>query len=313
MTATPSTHRESTVEPVTDVTELTALLDRARARGHFDAVPAPARVRTVLTQPGGAACVVRTGGEVVGLGSIGPLGLVGPPSTEAVFMDVVADDDAVERQLTEWALALAAQGSFGDRVRSMRGGELPGPPGFAPVRQIRRMDRDLSQPLTVPTDLVVADYASGGVADEQWIRAINDSFDDHWGGYLPWTIQRWQERMAAADGTLSLLAVRDGEPAGVLLGGVLERDDGGPQPVGFIEVVGTRPAHRRRGIAEFLVRSALSRFAGRGIPRAVLLVDAGSDTRAPDVYFRCGFRDAFTYRVWDSVVRGGAPAEEDWT
>ncbi|PXY30510.1 hypothetical protein BA062_18270 [Prauserella flavalba] len=59
----------------------------------------------------------------------------------------------------------------------------------------------------------------------------------------------------------------------MLLSRIVELEDDGAQLTGFIEVVATHPAHRRTGIAEYLVRNALTRFAAAGVKRAVLLVD----------------------------------------
>ncbi|GHE76440.1 hypothetical protein GCM10017786_01820 [Amycolatopsis deserti] len=89
----------------------------------------------------------------------------------------------------------------------------------------------------------------------------------------------------------------------MLLSRIVELGDGRAQPTGFIEVVATRPAHRRTGIAENLVRSALARFAAAGVQSSVLLVDRASDSRSAGVYQRCGFEPAFTYHVWERPAR----------
>ncbi|TVZ75454.1 GNAT family N-acetyltransferase [Streptomyces sp. BK340] len=287
--------------------QVLGLLARAHRRGHFDATPTRQRLEVLVRDDRTKACVATVEGHTVGFAAVGALGLIGPPSTEATFTDIVTDDPAEERPLVDWALANARQLHLGRTLRTLRGSTRPGPPGFTKAREIWRMDCDLTAVPPIPDrgDVILTDYSATDLPDESWVSAVNDSFTEHWGGYLPWTVQRWNDRMAPSfDSGLQLMARLQQECAGVLLSGVMERPDGGAQPVGFIEVVGTLPAYRRRGIAEFLVRSALQRLASRQVSRAVLLVDGGSSTGAADLYARCGFRQTFSYTVWERGLKG---------
>ncbi|KAA9160543.1 GNAT family N-acetyltransferase [Amycolatopsis acidicola] len=282
-----------------EVSTVHGLLTRARDRGQFDATPPPQRVRNLLASPDSAARVVRTDeGRVTGFVSAGPLGLVGPPLARTTFVEVVADHRETEDALFEWAQAAANPGTV---LRTLRGSGSAEPQGFAKTREFWRMDASaLEEPVPQRDDLTLHAYPTAAADETAWITIINEAFAEHWGGYVPWTPQRWRDRLETdLGGGPQLLVLRDGEPAGVLLSRIVELDDDGARPTGFIEVVATHPAHRRAGIAEYLVRTTLTRFAAAGVTRAVLLVDSTSESRSAAVYRRCGFEPTFTYDVWE--------------
>lgn len=294
-----------TLSPVgqEETSAVRGLLTRARERGQFDATPPLPRVRNLIAGPDSVTRVVRTdAGEVTGFVSVGPLGLVGPPLAHTSFVEVVADHRETEDALFEWAQAAANPGNV---LRTLRGGGSAVPPGFAKVRDFWRMDcATLEGPVPHRDDLTLHGYPTAAVDDTTWISIINEAFAEHWGGYVPWTPGRWRDRLETdLGGGPQLVVLRDQEPAGVLLSRIVELEDGGAQPAGFIEVVATHPAHRRTGIAEYLVRSALASFAAAGAKRAVLLVDSTSESRSAAVYRRCGFEPAFTYEVWERPAR----------
>lgn len=79
------------------------------------------------------------------------------------------------------------------------------------------------------------------------------------------------------------LARRGGEPAGAAL---LYSDHG----MGYVDLVGTLPGHRRRGVASALVARAVDDSAALGNRWTSLETEAGSD--AERVYRRRGFRRA---------------------
>jgi GNAT superfamily N-acetyltransferase len=66
---------------------------------------------------------------------------------------------------------------------------------------------------------------------------------------------------------------------------------------GWVGMIGVRPAWRRRGIAEALLRTAFAEFARRGERRVALGVDAESPTGATRLCERLGMR-----RFWEAVV-----------
>ncbi|EFG03844.1 GNAT family N-acetyltransferase [Streptomyces clavuligerus] len=318
MTATATLDRVHT----DDLPRITALLTTARHRGQYDTTPAPERLEAVLGQRAGDARVARVGGRTVGFVTVGPTGLVGPPSTEALFCDLVVEDPSdgpLEASLTRWAHDTAATTHSGHHtLRTLRGAAVAVPAGFTEVRRIWRMDTALTPPAAarpVRPDLTFLSYTDDtgrALADSTWVNLINSAFAEHWGGYQPWTAERWRQRLAATGHQgLEILALRHSEPAGVLLARVTARAAGlgaadagaagagtaGAGAAGFIEVVGTHPGHRRRGIAEALVHTALHHLAARGLRTAHLMVDASGSTRATELYARCGFHRHFDYVV----------------
>jgi len=72
--------------------------------------------------------------------------------------------------------------------------------------------------------------------------------------------------------------------------------------LGLVEVVGTLPEHRRRGLAHALTAEALRRLRGHGARSASLYVDGLNPTRAYDVYARLGFTVGFQYEVFEAQL-----------
>ncbi len=136
--------------------------------------------------------------------------------------------------------------------------------------------------------IVIHAYPTAAANDTAWITIINEAFAEHWGGYIPWTPHRWQGRLETDLGAgPRLLALRDNEPAGVLLSRILELEDGGGAAHRLHRGhcgPSSASTHRNRG---YPVRSALICFASAGVKRAVLLFDRTSESRSATVYQRC--------------------------
>jgi ribosomal protein S18 acetylase RimI-like enzyme len=134
------------------------------------------------------------------------------------------------------------------------------------------------------------------------LTVFNRSFAEHWRFHPldpedPPPVSRPRE--------LELTAVTaDGTAAAVVWCDVDVYDpDLRPQPVGIVEVVGTAPEHRRRGLAYSMTAEALRRLRRRGASSASLYVDGLNPTRAYDVYGRLGFAVAFQYEVFELQLR----------
>jgi mycothiol synthase len=165
--------------------------------------------------------------------------------------------------------------------------------GFAPVRWFQELLRPLAElpPLQVPAGIELLDWPAPA-GDEALRRLRNRAFADHWGS-TDFEPAAWRAlvRGFAARPDLSLVAAGPGgEPVGCCVchrypedDGVLGRRDG------WIEVLGTDPAWRGRGVATALVVAALHRFAAAGLTHAALGVDRDSPTGARDLYGRLGF------------------------
>jgi mycothiol synthase len=169
------------------------------------------------------------------------------------------------------------------------------------VRPWWRMDRTLAGELPAPSR--VAGYVlkdGAGVAPGVWSRVHNDSFADHW-RFSPRTEE---ELVTGRPPRLCLLATTSaGAPAAVTLCQVeTYAVDRRPQPVGLVGSVGTLPAHRRHGLATWLVAESLRRIREAGARHASLYVDGWNAARADEIYRRLGFEVAFETDVWEATL-----------
>ncbi len=71
---------------------------------------------------------------------------------------------------------------------------------------------------------------------------------------------------------------------------------------GWVETLGVRPAWRRRGIGQALLRSAFLAFFERGERTVALQVDAESPTGATRLYERAGMRVLYEVVVWEKML-----------
>ena len=174
--------------------------------------------------------------------------------------------------------------------------------GLRPVRPWWRMDRMLvdgtpAVELVSGYELMDGDEAPPGT----WADTFNRAFADHWRSAPRTEV----EIIAGKSPELCLMALtsRDREPAALTLGEVedLPRDPR-PQPIGLISSVGTVPAHRRRGLARWLVAEELRRLVEAGARHVSLYVDALNAMRAYDVYRKLGFEVVYEAEVWEATV-----------
>jgi mycothiol synthase len=168
--------------------------------------------------------------------------------------------------------------------------------GFRPMRWFNGMTRDLSVPLTGfenPKGVEVVGWAPEHSEEARQIR--NDAFRDHWGS-TETTQAGWDHIMTAAAfrPQFSYLAFSGVEAVGLVLSQEYESYPGEVGRDLYIALVGTRRSHRKRGIASFLIASALQAAAVAGFTTASLDVDADSPTGALGVYEKLGFRVAHT-------------------
>jgi ribosomal protein S18 acetylase RimI-like enzyme len=138
-------------------------------------------------------------------------------------------------------------------------------------------------------------------------RAVHATVEEAWsvGGWLhePRAYDDWARttiERPAHDPTLSLVAEAEGELAGVALCDWKRNGDWG-----WVQTLGVRPAWRRRGIGEALLRSAFAEFFRRGERTVALQVDAQSPTGATRLYERAGMRVLYEIVVREKELRGG--------
>ncbi len=214
-------------------------------------------------------------------------------------LETAARDEDDRLRLIRWALGLSrAAGAEVAQVWQPRGqhrglAEL----GLVQVRPFWRMDRRSLE--EVPEAALPAGYRLAPVVDRREAALVfNRSFAAHWRFQA---LDPDELPPASRPADLELMAVTDeGSPAAVVWCDVVTHDpDLRPQPVGIVEVVGTLPEHRRRGLGYALTAEAMRRLRRRGAANASLYVDGHNPTRAYDVYSRLGFSVAYQYDVFE--------------
>jgi len=132
--------------------------------------------------------------------------------------------------------------------------------------------------------------------------AHQEAFADHW-EYRPTPWEEWRKRFAREtfDPTL-WWAATDGDA----IAGVIFAEQQRDPDQGWVDVLGVRPAYRRRGIAEALLKTAFAEFHLRGERRVGLGVDAESPTGATRVYERAGMQTLWHAIVYEKELRGAA-------
>jgi ribosomal protein S18 acetylase RimI-like enzyme len=215
---------------------------------------------------------------------------------------LAGDSPALLEDLTRWGLGLArAAGAAAGHVWMARGkGAVISSMGLEMVRPWWRMDRRLATEMPAPSPVIGYELLeSGAVAAGTWSRVHDASFAGHW----RYSARSEDDLMAARPPNLALLAIESatGSPAAVALCQIdTYLEDARPQPVGIVSSIGTLPAHRRRGLATWMVAESLRRLCQSGARHASLYVDGKNSTRAFDAYRKLGFELAFEAEVWEA-------------
>jgi len=176
--------------------------------------------------------------------------------------------------------------------------------GYEAVRGFRGMVIELEQepvPAAVP-GIEIRPYRHPDEG-QAFHAAQQEAFADHW-EHRPTSWEEWQEKRFGRetfDPTLWWVATDGDAIAGVIFG---ERRRDPDQ--GWIDVLGVRPAYRRRGIAEALLKTAFAEFYRRGERRVGLGVDAESPTGATRVYERAGMRTLWHAIVYEKELRAAS-------
>ncbi|MEA2515531.1 MAG: mycothiol synthase [Thermomicrobiales bacterium] len=182
---------------------------------------------------------------------------------------------------------------------------------FAPVRYFLRMSRRLDDALPVlppPAGYLIRPLA-GPDEVEAWVDLYNAAFADHWEHiHLTPDERRLEMARPSYRGDLDLVAVApDGTIAAFCAAAIRELDDGGLEA--WINLVGTHPAHRRRGLARAVLAAGLTALSGQGMTEAKLGVDAESPTGATSLYEALGFTVSKTITVFRRPILPTAPNE----
>jgi mycothiol synthase len=133
--------------------------------------------------------------------------------------------------------------------------------------------------------------------------ANRDAFADHWGAGTPTEDDfRHQVLSRRYDPSLWFLGWSGVEVAG-FLGATLEAEEDPAR--GYVAELGVRPAYRRRGLGEALLRHAFRELHARGKRGCDLHVDSESLTGATRLYERVGMTPHQRFATWEKELRAG--------
>jgi mycothiol synthase len=153
--------------------------------------------------------------------------------------------------------------------------------GFAPVRAFFRMTIELDEQPSLPAwpeGYTVAPLQAG--EERELYEVLEDAFADHWDHSVR-TYDEWLATRKIAHDLCFLVRTGDETAAGTLC----TVDVGG---VGWVDALGTRRAHRRRGLGEALLGQSFHTLYAHGAPKIRLGVDAENPTGATRLYERVG-------------------------
>lgn len=141
--------------------------------------------------------------------------------------------------------------------------------------------------------------------DEPAIHAAEqEAFADHYGN-VPQPLERWLHfltRLFPYDPDLWFLAVENEEIAGIAL---CRPEATGRPEMGWVQILGVRPAWRGRGLGLALLKHAFAEFHRLGKQSVGLTVDSQSLTGATRLYERAGMHVARDERSYERVLRDG--------
>jgi len=158
--------------------------------------------------------------------------------------------------------------------------------GFAPIRSFFRMVVDLDEepaPVEWPAGFEVEQLRAGG--ERELYETVEETFADHW-GHTRRPYEEWLSSRRLEPELTFVVRAKDGDPAAAAL---CRREQFG---MGWVDVLGTRPRYRRRGLGEALLQHAFRELYSRRARRVGLGVDAENPTGATRLYERVGMRVA---------------------
>lgn len=183
--------------------------------------------------------------------------------------------------------------------------------GFAEARRFYRMRIDFDgapPPARVPDGYAIRAMRSG--EEKAVFRALLDGFRDHYGFVEPTDFdadfELWRHHFLDGEHTDPELMLLSTGPDGSIAGICLCKPRRGPDTeVGWVSSLAVLPEHRRRGLAEAMLRHSFAVFHAMGKVRAGLGVDAESLTSATRLYEKCGMHVQRSSVQMQRVLREG--------
>jgi len=166
--------------------------------------------------------------------------------------------------------------------------------GYPIVRYFVDMVRPLAEPFpdpALPAGVELLAWSDRWLASS--FEAHAEAFADHWGS-LPPSWDEWQHRASVPGCRLDLshVAVVEGEVVAYCMNGIYPQDwEVIGRKDGWIDILGTRRAWRKRGLASALLNASFQSFADEGLDAASIGVDAANPTGALHLYESLGFRE----------------------
>ena len=243
--------------------------------------------------------VAELAGQLVGYADVIPRG-------EAAWIDVRGTDSRAYDPLLE-AIARRAETLGRDNVRGWAPEndrdlhEAYERAGFQPFRHSFRMEIELGGNLSAPEwpdRFFVRPFGEG---DERaaW-ETQQDSFADTW-GFTPEPFETWAHwHMGEYFQPEHWFFVETG---GEVVAVALCRQPESEPGLGWVNILGVRPAYRRRGLAIALLQHVFRHFAELRMTRVGLGVDAENPTGAVRLYERAGMHVARRDIRFERVTR----------
>jgi mycothiol synthase len=217
------------------------------------------------------------------------------PHGDSTWLDVRGTDEVAYGSLLAAAVERAAtkrkdhiRGWAAEKDNALR--QAYERAGFRPFRHSFRMEIDVGGDLPEPSwpeDLAVRGFREG---DERRVhRAQMDSFADTW-GFTHEPFEAWAHwNLGEYFQPAHWFFVETGDEVAAV---ALCREPGSEPGLGWVNILGVRPAYRRRGLAIALLQHVFGHFADSGLKTVGLGVDAENPTGAVRLYERAGMHVA---------------------
>lgn len=148
---------------------------------------------------------------------------------------------------------------------------------------------------------------------EELFDAVSEAFQDHWGASSNTDWSAWQVRLENEidrdpefDPDLWILAVDSEIIVGMSLSTMHAGSD---ERLGTIHTLGIRPAWRRQGIAQALLRQTFRTMFKKGTRTIRLHVDSESPNKATDLYMKAGMSIADSAVLLEKELRRNPDTE----